>query len=206
MPESRIRRIDGRVKLLLLLAACFVCQYIPAPFLPLWLACLGSLFFMREMRRIEIRTMLRGGLYFMAFWMVMTVGSDLLAGKSFMTAFLASLPLGCRLLALTLVGMAFVGLATPMETGRAAAWYLRPFLRSHAWKPALCIAMTAWFLPVMLRLTGQVRAGMRARGLRLSWGRRVTLLVGTSLRILEGMAAELAVGLASRRLDDWRSW
>lgn len=206
MPESRIRRIDGRFKLLLLLASCFICQYIPVTLLPLWLALLGSLFFLREMRRIEILAMLRGGLYFMAFWMVMTVGSDLLAGKSFMTALLASLPLGGRLLALTLVGMAFVGLATPMETGRAAAWYLRPVLRSHAWKPALCIAMTAWFLPVMLRLTGQVRAGMRARGLRLSWGRRVTLLVGTSLRILEGMAAELAVGLASRRLDDWRSW
>ncbi|MCD8138261.1 MAG: hypothetical protein LUE17_00515 [Planctomycetaceae bacterium] len=206
MPESRIRRLDGRITLLLLLAACFVCQYIPVTYLPLWLACLGSLFFLREMRRVEITAMLRGGLYFMAFWMVMTVGSDLLAGKPFATAILASLPLGGRLLALTLVGMAFVGLATPMETGRAAAWFLRPVLRSHAWKPALCIAMTAWFLPVMLRLTGQVRAGMRARGLRLSWGRRLTLLVGTSLRILESMAVELAVGLASRRLDDWRSW
>jgi biotin transport system permease protein len=102
--------------------------------------------------------------------------------------------------------MAFVGLTTPMETGRAAAWFLRPFLGHAAWKPALCIALTAWFLPLTMRLSGQVRSGMRSRGLRLPWRRRVILLVGASLRILEKTAGEVAVGLASRRLDDWRSW
>lgn len=209
MPEDReplVRRIDGRLKLLLLIAACFLCQYVPEAFLPVWLAALAALFLIPDMRRGGIRAMFFGGLYFMAFWMIMTVGSDLLAGKPLLDALAAALPLGGRLLALTLVGMAFVGLATPMETGRAAAWYMRPFLGHAAWKPALCIALTAWFLPLTLRLSGQVRAGMRARGLRLPWRRRAFLLVGTSLRILERTAAELAVGLASRRLDDWRSW
>lgn len=205
-PPGRLRRLDGRAKIILLVAACFLCQYLPEPWLILWLAVLAALFLIRDMRAAGVTAMLRGGLYFILFWLAMTIGSDLLAGKTLQTAVAASLPLGGRLLSLTLVGMAFVGLSSPLETGRAAAWFLRPFVGQWAWKPALAIALTAWFLPQTLRLAGEVSAGMRARGLRLPLRTRLFLLVGTSLRILERKAAELAVGLASRRLDDWRSW
>lgn len=205
-PPGRLRRLDGRVKIILLVAACFLCQYLPESWLIPWLAALAALFLIRDMRAAGITAMLRGGLYFILFWLAMTIGSDLLAGKTLQNAVSASLPLGGRLLSLTLVGMAFVGLSSPLETGRAAAWFLRPFVGQRAWKPALAIALTAWFLPQTLRLAGEVSAGMRARGLRLPLRTRLFLLVGTSLRILERKAAELAVGLASRRLDDWRSW
>ena len=200
------RRVDGRVKLLLLVAACFVCQYLPAEWLPVWIAVLGTLFSSREMRSGEMRTMLRGGVVFILFWLVMTAGSDFLLGKGWREIVLAALPLGGKLLALTLVGMAFVGLSSPVETGRAAAWFMRPFLGRRVWKPALMVALTAWFLPMTLRMSGEVRAGMRARGLALSWRKKAFLLIGTSLRILEKTASDLALGLASRRLDDWRSW
>lgn len=205
-PPSRASRLDGRIKLLLLLAGCLLCQYSPQYLMPLWLVALGALFALKEMRTAGILRMLRAGLYFVAFWLAMSMGSDLLAGKDWREAAGTALPLGAKLLALALIGIAYVGLASPVETGRAAAWFLRPFLGRRAWKPALAIALTSWFLPLTLRLAADVLAGMRARGLRLRWREKAVLVVGTSLRILERQAAELAVGLASRRLDDWRSW
>lgn len=249
-PPGFLRRLDGRAKLLLLIAACFVCQYLPAAWLPLWLALLSCLFFAREMRAAAIVSMLRGGLYFVGFWFLMKAGMDWLWGAELRPAVLDALSLAGRLLSLTLVGMAFVGLSSPMETGRALAWFIRPlsegrvwlaapllaaaawFLPSvaevdlrvpaiaaaialplfrfgvgnNAWKLALAVALTAWFLPLTLRLAADVAAGMRARGLALPWRKKALVVVGTSLRILEHKAQELAVGLASRRLDDYRTW
>lgn len=150
--------------------------------------------------------MLRSGLVFIAFWLAMTAGSDWVLGKGAGKAIVAALPLCGRLLALTLVGVVFVGLSSPLETGRAAAWFMRPLLGRRVWKPALGIALTAWFLPLTLRVAGEVRAGLRARGLTLPLWKRLFLMAGAGLRILERTAGELAVGLASRRLDDWRSW
>lgn len=215
---GRLERLDGRLKLLLLITACFVCQYLPATLLPLWLALLATLFAIPAMRGQNLRAMLHGGVAFILFWLVMTAGSGILQGKDWLAALAAAMPLCGRLLALTLVGTAFVGLASPLETGRAAAWFLRlllrPLTQSHRrpsaggriWKVALAIALTAWFLPLTLRMANDVRAGMRARGLVLPWWKKAFLVVGASLRILERTAEELAVGLGSRRLDDWRSW
>lgn len=249
-PPGRLRRLDGRPKLLLLIAACFVCQYLPGAWMPLWLAVLSCLFLSREMRVSGVLAMLRGGLYFVGFWFLMKAGMDWLWGTDPRSAVLDALPLAGRLLALTLVGMAFVGLSSPMETGRAFAWFIRPLSEKHlwlvslplalaawflpsvagmdvrvpafaaavalplfrfaiggnAWKLALAVALTAWFLPLTLRLAADVAAGMRARGLRLPWRKKALVVVGTSLRILEHKAWELAVGLASRRLDDCRTW
>lgn len=205
-PPGPLKRLDGRVKLVLLIAACFVCQYIPVAALPLWLAVLGMLFLNREMRSGNVGLMLRSGAVFIMFWLVMTAGSDMVLGKGVWASVAAAMPLCGRLLALTLVGVAFVGLSSPLETGRAAAWFMRPVLGRRVWKPALGIALTAWFLPLTLRVAADVRGGMRARGLVLPFGKRVFLVVGAGLRILERTAGELAVGLASRRLDDWRSW
>lgn len=204
---SPLRRMDGRIKLLLLLAACFVCQYVPETLLPLWLLALAGLFAVREMRSAGVMTMLRGAAFFIAFWLVMKMGTDILwDGMAWRAALRGALPLCGRLAALTLVGMAFIGLSSPMETGRAAAWFIRPLAGRRVWKPALAVALVAWFLPLTLRLAGDVNAGMRARGLRLPFFKRVFVIIGTALRILEHKAEEIAVGLASRRLDDYRSW
>lgn len=205
-PPRAFFRMDGRVKLLLLVIACFIDQYLSTTGLLVWLPVQAALLFAPELRQGQSAVMLRAGLYFIAFWLVMTIGSDVLLGKPAAASAVAALPLALRLFAFTLTGIIFVGMAQPLETGRAVAWFLRPVLGRQAWKPALALALTAWFLPVTLRLSGQVRAGMRARGLSLAWHKKATLLMGTSLRILEDMAAELAVGLASRRLDDYRSW
>lgn len=205
-PPGPLRRLDGRAKLLLLITACFVCQYVPALWLPVWIAVLAALLANREMRSGSVGLMLRSGLVFIAFWLFMTAGSDWALGKDLGESIVAALPLCGRLLALTLVGVAFVGLSSPLETGRAAAWFMRPFFGRKVWKPALGIALTAWFLPLTLRVSGEVRAGLRARGLSLPLRKRVLLIAGAGLRILERTAGELAVGLASRRLDDWRSW
>lgn len=205
-PPGRLARLDARLKLFLLAAVCIACQCLPPVLLPAWLALLATLFLAREMRSVEVRTMLRAGLYFIGFWLLMTCGSDLLLDKGWRETLAAALPLGGRLLSLALVGMAFVGLSSPVETGLAAAWYAGPFLGKRAWKPVLAVVLVAWFLPLTLRVAGEVAAGLRARGLRPSWWRRAVLVFGASLRILERRADELAVGIASRRLDDWRSW
>lgn len=201
-----MRDIDPRLQLLLLLAACFICQYIPAFLLPVWLVALALLFVPVRRRGRMFRLMLRGGLWFIAFWLVMTVGSDLVGGKSFGEAFRNGLPLAGRLLALTFVGIAHVEYSSPVQTGKACAWFFRPLFGERAWRPALAVALTAWFLPRSLALIGDVRGAMQARGLRLGWRQSVVLGVGTGLRILETKAAEVAVGLASRRGDDARAW
>lgn len=208
VPASRnwLRHIDGRLKMLLLMAACFITQYLPDLWLIAWLVILGGLFLPRTMRMAETRAIVRGGLIFTFFWLAMKAGSDLFEGAAPTAALTAALPLAGRLVALTLVGAAYVGLSSPVEIAKAAAWFLRPILGRRAWKPALAVALTAWFLPRIVRLAGEVSAAMRARGLTLPWRTKAVLLVGTSLRILFGQADELAVGLASRRLDDYRSW
>lgn len=198
--------LDGRVKLVLLILSCFISQYLPSYLLPIWLLALGCLFIPRGRRGVTFYSMLRGGVIFILFWLVMTAGSDIVSGKGWLESILAALPLGGRLFALTLAGIAYIEYVSPIETGRAVTWFLTPLLGGMAWKPGVAVALTAWFLPQSLRLSGEISSAMRARGLRLSFWRRSVLLAGTALRILEAKAEELAVGLASRGLDDERSW
>lgn len=204
--NSFARRLDARIKLALLLASCFVSQYLPENLLPFWLGLLGLLFLLPETRSGAAGSMLRGGLFFTLFWLMMKTGSDMFGGKEIVASLVAGLPLAGRLLALTLIGAVFTAVASPLAIGRAVAWYLSPALGRKAWKPALAIALTAWFLPQTLRVIADILAAMRARGLRLSWRRKAFLLAGALLRILERRADELAVGLASRGLDDSRSF
>lgn len=205
-PPSRLRRLDARIKLVALLASCFVTQYLPEGLLPVWLAVLLCLFFVKEMRTAGVLSIARGGVYFTLFWLVMKAGSDMFGGKAASEALAGALPLAGRLAALTLAGVACVGLSSPIETGRAAVWFIRPVVGRRAWKPALAIALTAWFLPLTLRLFADALTAIRARGLKLSWRRKAVAAVGATLRILEKKADELALGLASRRVDDYRSW
>ncbi len=201
-PPGWLRRLDGRIKMLMLIAACFVTQYIADIWLPLWLALLACLFTVREMRTGRVLALARGAFWFTLFWLVMKVGSDLMGGKEPMEALLGGLPLAGRLAALSIIGMAFIGLSSPIETGRAFAWFIKPLAGKWAWKPALVIALTAWFLPITLRLAGDVAGSIRSRGLIMPWRKKVLLIIGTALRILEHTAAELAVGLVSRRVGD----
>lgn len=200
------RRLDGRVKLAALIAACFVTQYIPDVWLPFWLCLLACLFMVREMRSAGVLSMIRSGVFFTLFWYVFKAGSDIAMGVSPEAAALGALPLAGRLLALTCIGAAVVGLASPIEIGKAVAWCIRPAIGDRAWKPALLVALVAWFLPLNLRLAGDVVAAVKARGLKLSLRRKFFVIVGTALRILDRKAAELAVGLASRRLDAPNAW
>lgn len=205
-PPGRLRRLDARLKLLLLLAACFCTQYLPLAWLPAWLLLLQTLFLQRELRTAGVTAMVRGGVIFVLFWLLFKAGADALWGIDWRESLLGGLPLAVRLLCLVLIGTVHVGLSSPLETGSAVAWCLRPLAGERAWKPALAVALTAWFLPQTLRLAGRILEAARARGLRLPWHRKALLVVGTSLRLLEARARELAVGLASRRLDDGRSW
>ena len=204
--EAFLRRLDARLKILLLMAACFVTQYLPDELILSWLAALAWLFVTREMRSARIRGMLRGAVAFVLFWVAMKTVSDVIGGMNIIDALAGAAPIGGRLAALSLIGMGFTALSSPVEIGRAVAWYLRFLIGDRAWKPALAVALTAWFLPQTLRLAGQARASIQSRGLKLSWWKRVYVVVGTALRILDGKASELAVALASRRLDDGLAW
>ena len=201
------RRLDARLKLPLLLAACFATQHLPDALLFPWLAILASLFVVPELRRSGPRGIVRGGLVFALFWLTMKTVFDWLGGLALADSLAGALPLAGRLAALTTIGAAFTGLTSAVETGRAASWFLTPLTGGRVWKPALAVALTVWFLPQTIRLASAVSAGLRARGLEaLPWRKKALLLVGTSLRILERKAGELAVGLASRRLDTPQAW
>lgn len=204
-PKS-LRDIDARLQIILLVAGCLVCQYLPQAFLLPWLALLAAAFLRRELRTGATRMLLRGGIVFTLFWLAMKFLSDVIGGTGPATALFAGLPLAGRLLALTMIGALFVGVSSPLATGRAVAWFIRPVAGDAAWKPALVVSLVAWFLPQTLSLAGQVSAGMRARGVRLGPVRKAFVVCGTALRILQRRSEELAVGLASRRLDDSRSW
>ena len=212
MPESSppppfVRRLDARIKFLSLLAACFATQFLPDVLLPPWLAILASLFAASDMRRAGPLSMTRGGLSFALFWLVIKTVSDWADGLAWSASLNEALPLAGRLAALAVIGAAFSGLTSPIETGRAVSWILAPLAGGRAWKPALAVALTAWFMPRTLLLTSGVLAGMRARGLeKLPWRKKAFLLAGITLRILERRAGELALGLASRGLDDNRTW
>lgn len=160
----------------------------------------------RDMRTVRMRGLLRGGVFFVLFWFVLKTGADWMEGVAVATAARAALPMAARLLALAGIGMAFVGLSSPMELGKALVWYLRPVFGKNAWKPALVVALTSWFLPITLQLAGQVADTVRARGLRLGLWRRMYYTVGAALRVLLGKADQLAVGIASRRLDGDEGW
>lgn len=200
------RGMDGRAQLALLLASCFATQYLPDGLLPFWLAFLGLLFLLPAARGGAAGSMLKGGVYFTLFWLAMKAGSDAFGGMGIAASLLSGLPLAGRLLALTVIGAIFVAVASPLAIGRAVAWFLSPLLGRNAWKPALAIALTAWFLPQTLKVSADILAAMRARGLRLSWRRKALLLAGALLRILERRAAEVAIGLASRGLDNSRTF
>ncbi|MCC8191414.1 MAG: hypothetical protein LIP77_12405 [Planctomycetes bacterium] len=207
-PDRRnwLRRLDGRWKLAGLLAACLTGQYLPLTWLPLWLALLVAGLGAGVRRAEAERIMLRAGVRFLLFWFAVQVVNDRLWGADWSAAVQTAVPPMGRLLALVLAGILFAGSSSPMETGRAVAWFLRPLLGKRAWQPALVVALTAWFLPLTLRLASDVGASIRARGLRLGWWRRLLVTTGTAIRVLEHTAREVAVGLASRRLDDYRSW
>ena len=202
-----VSRLDSRLKAAMLFGASFLTQYFPPWALPLWLAVLACLFLRREMRAAEALAMLRGAAVFAAAWFAMLFpclawqySGDVAAASA------AALPMAGRLLAWAVLGMAFARFSPPIETGRAAAWFLRPFLGGRAWRAGLALALVAWFLPATLHLVGDVNAAIRARRLSLPWRRRVFLVAGTALRLMEKKAWELALGLASRRLDQDRAW
>ncbi|MCC8179534.1 MAG: energy-coupling factor transporter transmembrane protein EcfT [Planctomycetes bacterium] len=203
---SVLTRLDGRIKILLMLASCLFTQYLPPRYYPIWLAVLLCLFANKEMRTVRIRQMARGGIWFILFWLAVKSVSDYFGGATPTAAFLGAAPFALRLAALTLIGMAFTAFSSPPEIGRAVAWYIRPVAGKHAWKPAVVVSLTAWFLPQALRLPAQVAEAVRARGIALPWWRKIVIIAGTTLRILRRQADAAAIGLASRRLDQDTAW
>lgn len=211
MPDSprpfvQPARLDARIKLLLLLTASFITQYQPDWFLPIWLLGLSGLFAHREMRTSAAIAMVRGGAVFAAVWFMMLFIYLLWSGAVAADAARYALSMAARLLALALAGAAFARLSPPIDTGRAASWFLRPFLGRHAWKAGLSLALVAWFLPTALRLLGEVNAAMKMRRIKTGWRKKSLLLCGTALRLMEKKAWELALGLTSRELDRDGVW
>jgi hypothetical protein len=207
MPEASMhmrKKLDARLKLVLLLVVSFITQYQAEWFLPLWLVLLCGLFIHPEMRTLEARRMLRGGLVFSLFWFVMVAAYLVwdMGGDAAAAARLA-LPMTIRILSLAIAGTAFVRLSSPLESGRAAAWFLRPFIGRRAATAGLALALVAWFLPIALRLVGDISASLKARHVRLGLFRKAFLVSGTALRLMEKKAWELALGISSRKMEDF---
>lgn len=206
-PLRPVRRLDARCKLALLLAGSFFIQYLPPWCLIPWIALLCLFYLHREMRTAEAAAMTRGAAIFTAIWFVLLYLYLLWqAGGGWLAAFWQALPFTGRLAAWALLGIAFTRLSPPVETGKAVAWFVRPLFGRHAWKAGLGMALVAWFLPLGLHLVADINASIRMRRIRLGWRRRAYLVTGTALRLMEKKAWELAVGIASRRLDEDKAW
>lgn len=203
---SPIMRLDARLKILFLLGGSILTQYLSGGRLAVWLAALCALLCLRDLRTRATLRLLRGGALFSAFWFCAQFVASLFKDKPAADAALDALPFAGRLLALAILGIAFVAVTPPIQTGKAATWYLSPFLRTGAWKAGLALALVGWFLPNCLDLIGKTGEAARARGLTLNWRARVRLTVGAALRTLEKQAETLADGLASRRLDHPGVW
>ena len=199
-------RLDPRLKILLLLAGSFAIQYLPAAYLPLAPVLMSGFFLFREMRTEAAVRMARGGFFFALFWLAVMIAASAGEKGGLGSALLAALPFTARLASLSIAGIAFARLSPPVETGRAVAWFARPFAGNRAWRIGLALALVAWYLPTILRLAGDVRTAMRARRLKPTWRQQARLIPGTALRLMGKKADALALGLASRKLDDDRAW
>jgi energy-coupling factor transporter transmembrane protein EcfT len=199
-------RLDPRLKILFPLGGSILTQYLGGACLAAWLAALCLLLPLRDLRTRTAVRLLRGGAAFGVFWFFAQMLASLFNGKGVADSALDALPFTARLLALAILGIAFVSVTPPAQTGKAATWYLRPFAGEKAWKAGLALALAGWFLPKCLDLVARTGDAARARGLALAWRDRMRFGVGTTVRILEKQAELLADGLAARRLDSPEVW
>ncbi|MDR0361896.1 MAG: hypothetical protein LBJ46_04315 [Planctomycetota bacterium] len=200
------RRLDARLKVLLLLGCSILTQYLDGLQAAVWLAFLCCLFLLRDLRTGMAMRLFRGGAVFAAFWFLVQFFASAFDGVELVAAAEEALPFAGRLIALVVLGIAFVSLTPPVQTGKAVTWFLTPFLRGNAWKAGLALALVSWFLPNCLGLVGKAGDAARMRGLALPVRTRARLAVGAALRTLETQADLIALGLASRRLDRPRVW
>ncbi len=202
-----LARLDPRVRIIVLFTASCLAQYLTGLEAAVWLALLSLLFLHREMRSAAAWSMLRGAFIFAAVWFTMLFAYLIWQNRGDVPKTInEALPMAGRLLALAVIGIAFSRLSPPVETGKAIAWFLRPFVGQRAWKAGLALALVAWFLPEALDMAAKVNASLTLRGVTLSWRKKAVLIPGTVLRIMEKQAAAMAISLASRRLDQDRVW
>lgn len=210
MPDAvlprTVSRLDARIKIALLLAGSFATQYLPPAWLPFWLAALCLLYLHREMRTAEAYAMTRGAAIFSVVWLALLYIYLAWQAGGKPGAFLSALAFTGRLAAWALMGIAFTRLSPPVETGKAVTWFLRPFFGDKAWRAGLGLALVAWFLPLGLHLVADINGSLRMRRIILPWRKKIFLITGTALRLMEKKAWELALGIASRRLDSSQTW
>lgn len=111
-----------------------------------------------------------------------------------------------RLFSLMLAALILTSLCSPRSLGLALTWFLRPFCREHAWKPALALALMAQYLPLILQALHTTRTAFRSRGLPAHGLRYWLRALPHTFRLLADRTYSQAVAVISRGLDTEAAW
>ncbi len=118
----------------------------------------------------------------------------------------ASAVLFLRLFSLLLAALTLTSLCSPRSLGLALTWFLKPFWRGHAWKPALGLALMAQYLPLILHTLHATRTAFRSRGLPAHGLRYWLQALPHALRLLADRTYSQAVAVITRGLDTEAAW
>ena len=145
-------------------------------------------------------------LSFAGLWALAVVALRLVDGLRFSAALAEAGVLGLRLGTLMLLGLVLAASSSPRSLGLGWAALLRPVLRQRAWTVALALALMLDYLPLVLRVLGQVRQTVRRRGAGLSLFSKMSLLAAAGVRAVGLTTWRRATALAARGLDHPGAW
>lgn len=195
----------------------------------LYLAVMGSIWTVCRLRQTAPPGALRSAIRFSLFWALcafLVDGSGLLPalwahavaattpdapslavlGGEAATLLRASSLLFLRLFTLMLAALILTSLCSPRSLGLALTWFLRPFCREHAWKPALALALMAQYLPLILQTLHTTRTAFRSRGLPAQGPRYWLRALPHTFKLLADRTYSQAVAVISRGLDTETAW
>ena len=196
----RLALLDGRVKIPAALALGLALWTLPWPgVIALALGLFGLALALRAAGWISGASLLAVPLFGLG-WGVTAFALKLLDGLTPATASAAaSALLALRLAALMGLGLILGRTSSPVQMGRAAAWYLRPLGRRRAADIGLSLAMMLRFIPITWEAFQQIRTAFNLRQPHASWLKRQTLLTQTLLRTLGQRTWHMTLALASRK-------
>ncbi|WP_052813033.1 hypothetical protein [Desulfonatronum thioautotrophicum] len=152
------------------------------------------------------RILWRMAAMFILTWSGLKVGLDIWGGADLSAGLAAGGELGIRLTALAGLGFTLTLSTSPRRLGLGLAWYLRPLLRSQAWKTAMALSLMIHFLPLGLAALGGLHRGLAMRWPDCPWQTRLRLIPLSLLRVLSQTTWTQTLAVAARYLDHHEAW
>ncbi|MBU1611135.1 MAG: cobalt transporter [Proteobacteria bacterium] len=206
MIETALQSFDPRIKILSGVILGLLVWQAGFAGLVIYLFLLGALSWQLRATLPGQRHVLKSYGWFLLLWTGAKLGMDIWSGASLPVASLAASLLAARLSCLLAVGLVLALSTSSRQLGMALTWFLRPVLRSHAWKGALALALMVHFLPITWLTLAQMRETTSRRCSHLGLFRRMLIMGQAVMRNLGQKTWNQTLGVACRRLDRPEAW